>query len=325
VRPAYIQLYNKIKKQVNKLAAAGKLNQYNESATTVITGNSGVGKSAFLAYMFHKLIEERKQVIYHTKRKGLDEIDAQYRVIAVTHDSNGAPIVRHSNTIDIFAHLLYDGTGNTYYLMDTCDTRNVAVIREHCPMIIVASPDVESSLAGFSKLSGTIILVMPTWSVHELKACHQQCYPNSPDVDPWGGLHKFVRVHDAAIVESYRIRPNGPIQFDTAADDSISARVNLVGGIPRYVFRKTSADVDKLFDMLCANVRICKLDQLIEMIRYNVMIGGNKYEESVNHSLVKMNSNVDENFQLSSVDFISNAIATKVSKRLEQQKYSYRY
>jgi len=142
----------------------------------IISGNPGIGKTYFLAYLIFQLKKRKCQIILDMKMNNSCFLFSGTKVL--------------EGNIDDFKEILKDP--KTWCLVDGKEPKGYAAIT------VLATSPLKDIYRDFSKLINSDIMWMPVWSDSEIESCRQICFPrlDKPLVDSlfekWGGIPRFV-------------------------------------------------------------------------------------------------------------------------------------
>jgi len=148
----------------------------NKMKNICITGNPGIGKSFFGHYLFHRLAQEGKTIVY-------DEVNSNPVLFCEELVSCGQ---------DLFEFRKYLNDSNTWYIVDGHHPT-----KYNARTILVCSPQ-KNHYKNFDKWGRNIIRIMPVWDSEEIETCRSKIFnhleKNKVDelFSKWGGIPWFI-------------------------------------------------------------------------------------------------------------------------------------
>lgn len=184
VRECYRALYTMITQQTMQLPGAM------EAPRWILTGNPGIGKSLFLAYLLWRARCEGATVVYEPSTVyGYMSAYMEKRYLMRpdgTCLSGQAGLCLYEDELD---------QPSTWYIADAH-----APTRQSARTLFVSAP-LRSSYGGFEKLPGTFKCFMPVWTWEEVEICWRFVFRNDERVPQsrvrelfsyWGGIPRMV-------------------------------------------------------------------------------------------------------------------------------------
>ena len=214
------------------------------AAASLISGNSGVGKTSFLVYVIKRLLmlDNRPKIVYE---------DLSTDVWFVIPSSSGAAHAdryhRHTYACDV------ELDAHSWYLVDTGAKAKRFPTKTLAFTVVVASPHAAGhhSMRGWSKEQGSPpCYFMPCcWTADELELCRHLIAPTVAE----------KQVEPASLATAQALPSIEP--------DTVAERFRLYGGIARLAFA-TEAQLEELLDDLERAYQQCDFGKIADSSIY---------------------------------------------------------